>query len=159
MTKNDIIKYVMDTPENTNPSVLNSMLEEMESGSGGNSNYVETIEGTLANPWGSVDPAALYAQLQDGEVSVLLNITVPSEGRATFLPSPTSDWWWFSAVITYDPDSHVVTQAMYLEYLVSGELNLGYLYKDGTATDMSGLAARFPTILTIIHHPLPNSES
>ena len=29
MTKNDIIKYVMDTPENTNPSVLSSMLEEM----------------------------------------------------------------------------------------------------------------------------------
>ena len=31
MTKNDIIKYVMDTPDNTNPSVLNSMLESLDS--------------------------------------------------------------------------------------------------------------------------------
>lgn len=35
-TKNDVIKYVMHTPDNTNPAVLSTMLDEM---GGGSSNY------------------------------------------------------------------------------------------------------------------------
>ena len=133
--------------------------DKIEGGGGGNPNYVETITGTLANPWGSVDPAALYAQMQDGEVSVVLNITVPGMGQAMVQPSLSADWWWYSAVFGYDSDSHVVTLAMYLAYLVSGELNLAYLYQNGTATDMSEMAAQISTTLTIIHHPLPDSGS
>ena len=37
MTKEEIINYVMNTPENTNPAVLKSMLEEIESGSSSSS--------------------------------------------------------------------------------------------------------------------------
>lgn len=54
MTKDKIINYIMNTPENTNKYVLDSMLDELSNsnGGGGNPNYVETITGTLANPWG-----------------------------------------------------------------------------------------------------------
>ena len=34
MTKEEIIKYVTSSPENTNPNVLEGMLEELDSGGG-----------------------------------------------------------------------------------------------------------------------------
>lgn len=37
MDKEDIVKYVMHTPANTNPAVLRSMLGSVEGGGGGNS--------------------------------------------------------------------------------------------------------------------------
>ena len=54
MTKEEIIDYVINTPENTNKYVLSSMLDELNSGeSSGNPNYMENIEGTIENPWGT----------------------------------------------------------------------------------------------------------
>ena len=37
MTKEEIIEYVMETPENTNPNVLEGMLDELVNSSGGGS--------------------------------------------------------------------------------------------------------------------------
>ena len=47
MTKQDIIKYVMNTPHNTNKAVLSSMLNQLTDGSG--SSDFSTAEVTLAN--------------------------------------------------------------------------------------------------------------
>jgi len=45
MTKNEIVKYIFSTPENTNPNVLRSMLNEIDGGSGDTpSVQVVTIE-------------------------------------------------------------------------------------------------------------------
>lgn len=59
-------------------------------GGGGNPNYVETIEGTLANPWGSVDPSALHQSVLSGDASAMLDIdaTVLGFGRAKIQMSP-----------------------------------------------------------------------
>ena len=35
MTKKDIINYVTETPQNTNPAILNTMLDQLSSGGGG----------------------------------------------------------------------------------------------------------------------------
>lgn len=37
MTKQDIINYVTETPQNTNPAILNTMLNQLDSGGGGSS--------------------------------------------------------------------------------------------------------------------------
>lgn len=47
MTIDEIVKYVITTPENSNPSVLRSMLEQLGAASGGNTGgdqYCEVLE-------------------------------------------------------------------------------------------------------------------
>lgn len=46
MEKQDIINYVLNTPENTNPVILNGMLSQLEAGGGGASD-LEWFEITL----------------------------------------------------------------------------------------------------------------
>lgn len=48
MEKQDIINYVLNTPENTNPVILNGMLSQLEAGGGGESN-IKTATVTLVN--------------------------------------------------------------------------------------------------------------
>ena len=43
MTKEEILDYVMDTPENTNRMVLSDMLDEFSSGSGSGSVLIVEI--------------------------------------------------------------------------------------------------------------------
>jgi hypothetical protein len=51
MTKEEILEYVLNTPENTNRMVLSDMLDEFSSGSGGGAEPLSvevTITGTVA---------------------------------------------------------------------------------------------------------------
>ena len=43
MTKEEIIKYVLSSPENTNPNVLEGMLNELSNSGGGGSNMLITL--------------------------------------------------------------------------------------------------------------------
>ena len=51
MTKQDIINYVTETPQNTNPAILNTMLDQLSSGDGGGgeSGDFSTAEVTIIN--------------------------------------------------------------------------------------------------------------
>ena len=44
MTIQEIIKYLSETPGNTNPTVISTMVEEYASGSGGNVKVVNLME-------------------------------------------------------------------------------------------------------------------
>jgi len=44
MTIDEVIKYVTTTPENSNPAVLRSMLEQLEGNSGNNSSEYDTMK-------------------------------------------------------------------------------------------------------------------
>lgn len=43
MTKEEIVKYVMQSPENTNPAVLEGMLNQLDNGGGGDYKFVEVV--------------------------------------------------------------------------------------------------------------------
>ena len=51
MEKQDIINYVLTTPENTNPAILEGMLEQLiaQSGGGGGESDLTTANVTIAN--------------------------------------------------------------------------------------------------------------
>lgn len=69
MEKQDIINYVLNTPENTNPAVLKGMLEQLESGGGGGESDFTTAEVTFVLPEGTeeVDSFAFIQTVDEGE--------------------------------------------------------------------------------------------
>lgn len=64
MTKEEIFDYVMESPENTNPAILRSMLNELSSGSGGGGIFPVEIndEFTIADKTSAEIEAALLAK-------------------------------------------------------------------------------------------------
>ena len=57
MTKEEIFDYVMESPENTNPAVLRSMLNELDGGFGGGVLNITDTEGTLDKTFGEIQEA------------------------------------------------------------------------------------------------------
>ena len=71
----EIINSVMQSPENTNPNVLRSQLQNIDGGSGdGNPNTQQTIIGTAANPWGDVNYSDLAAALYSGNAHAVMHV-------------------------------------------------------------------------------------
>lgn len=190
MTKEEIINYVMNTPENTNPAVLKSMLEEIESGSGtgGNPNYVETIEGTLESLLSNETTfkSLWAAQFNNGASAYLqFNITngddiVPFCLMANPLstiefdsigePSSSEEFGEYMIGFSWVNESGNridANEVAWVSYLWNDEQNAGdvderyYVSAVGTANRLTytQLSRDIPATLTIIHHPLPDSGS
>ena len=153
--------------ENGNVYVLgvNKVWVEKKSeggGSGGNPNYVETITGTLGNPWGNIDLQGLYDELVAGDASATI----------TFLRGTTERT---RMTLFFEPDTDVAAgdNAFYTEgvYLTGSNMNVYSLYwytgeleeanytsgASAKAIDFSDNAEMLAkvTTLTIVHHPLP----
>ena len=122
-------------------------------GSGGNPNTVETITGTLDDPWGSVDVAALVTAL--GNLGVTANMTVDGS---------TLDAGTFAADVRIK-NSNLSFSVANLSGAVAGacEANWSaadgsmlnaYLLVDSTKTDISSYAASIPTSTVIVWHPM-----
>lgn len=133
MTKNDIIKYVMDTPENTNPSVLQSMLENLEPEGGasgqesGNNVKKIVIEGKNKEDTTIPEELADFSneEIHSGEVCFVLFLTATSqetEGAETNTSSSIQAFDYFddeyaslsfmdgdsSSGFFYSPDSGII---------------------------------------------------
>lgn len=119
------------------------------SGGGGNPNYVETIEGTLANPFGELDFDELYRELGAGGVTLILSALgatmmgqINGSGSILFgtvlFAAPTDAAPWIGGSVSY----------------VTGDELLDYakVLQSGVWAD---LPAATTTTLTVIHHPLP----
>lgn len=95
MTKEDILNYVMDTPENTNRMVLNDMIDELVNSSGSNTSLITVIvedEG----PNASISAAEVYEGLQNGlRYEVIYNYygTIIPFGEITLCRSATSTYF------------------------------------------------------------------
>jgi len=118
-------------------------------GDGGNPNYVETIEGTLANPWGGYT----LQQILDGIASNQMSIMIFSEGQsvAPAVFQQMNALLFSLAFVLGDNQSFTA-------------LSLMYAGTDVTAFTMHGQNGNYtitaedlttPCTLTIIHHPLP----
>jgi len=123
---------------------------------GGNPNYVETIEGTLANPWGDIDPATLHQSVLSGDADVRLDIGGPPGFRHLEIQmSPFEDSLIYFSGVADSPSNVEEWTALALYYELQGTINRVRLLNDGTVTDMSQYATNLSTVLTIIHHPMP----
>lgn len=131
-------------------------LKQIEVG-GGNPNYVETIQGTLANPWGSISPATLKEELTFFNASAELII----DARALVQDSvylqasyrSPQDILWFYSVGTI---SETNTSAVGVTYEATGAFMNAMALNAGQFMNISPYASSLPTVLRIIHHPLPN---
>lgn len=54
MTKEEIIQYILNSPENTNSNVLRGMLDELDSGGGKSVTYIEDINGILDHTYAEI---------------------------------------------------------------------------------------------------------
>lgn len=138
-------------------------LKELSSISGGNPNYVETITGTVANPWGDTDPLALLTALADGNATVfmeidasVLGISYPVRPQASNTAALHGDSFWFAAIMTLGETS---STAVLIEYLDNGVLNFIKALINGQYNELSQYASILPTTLTIIRHPLPEDNT
>lgn len=118
-----------------------------------NPNRVETITGTLAQPFGDYDIDALGRNLYSNDVSIVLQVTT-QDGTAT-IPLFSQENGIILARFGGLSDTKIVVVsaswiASGLDYcdMVSGA-NGAY-----RVTDVKSLASQFPTVATITWHPL-----
>lgn len=126
-----------------------------------NPNYLETISGTLANPWGNADRAWLKSAVSGNEASAMMFVDGTAVGMQpiTVLMSPTGSpsVLWFSTS-NYDSSIEQFQTVCFGWNTDSGALTEAVALINGTTVDLSDYATVVHTTLTIIHHPLPGSE-
>lgn len=126
----------------------------------GNPNYVETIEGTLANPWGNIDFATIANKclsndatmylVAHGEEAGLIEIEISLQ-RAGMVDDEIH-----FGVIRYDSSTNL-GGALAIYAGPTGNATEAVIEIGGVITDLLEMAEQIPTTLTIIHHPLPDS--
>ena len=103
-TKNEIFDYVMNSPENTNPAVLGSMLNNLESGGDTGDPLIVTFSGEYGN---SCDKtfAEIKSAFESGRrvYATLSNVSgdIPSSYTGVPLTGLSDDGADFSAIIAY----------------------------------------------------------
>lgn len=123
-------------------------------GGGGNPNFVQTITGTLAQPFGDYNIAELAQSLYSNNVSIVLRVTT-QDGTAT-LPLFGVDSGWVTARFGYASNTNLTAVS-------AGWTKAGLDYcnmaqgANGSYEVMSvkSMASQFPTVATIIWHPMP----
>lgn len=136
------------------------ILDKIEGGGGGNPNYIETIEGTLANPWGTHNPSDLWQGLVSKDISMQLSCTIsdpidlyayPYYG-AEEDPEDTDAIMFIYGYITGKSAS--LLKIYNLTYEKTGGLIIAAQVINRNRTDYDPTS---PCTLTIIHHPMPDS--
>lgn len=120
-------------------------------GGGGNPNYVETVEGTLANPFGELNIEELFSGLaNNGLTLILLALGSSLVGQISGHNNIT-----FGTVIFSDPtDSTPWLGGSVSYYLPDDTVRLGYA-KVCQNSVWIDVPATTQSVLTVIHHPLP----
>lgn len=120
---------------------------------GGNPNYVETIEGTLAEPWGGYAFSDIRRGIANDTITAYITT---SDSHRWYIPSgkSTGNNMWFRFNTAY---------ADVIDYNVLSVSSAGaiaavhYEYRDGNYSETT-IDSTTPCTLTIIHHPLPNQS-
>lgn len=99
MEKNDLKKYILDTPHNTNPNVVLSMAEEIFSGSSDG-------EAITVEPLSVVENGVITAP--EGTAYTPVTVNVPSAGGDSFYISANSQGT--SAAVPYGKILHSTTK-------------------------------------------------
>ena len=153
---------VPDKPLTRLEQYWDGILEKIEGG-GGNPNYVETITGTVANPWGDIDFDELVTMIRSGDADAILEATISiliegeelTYGFKGYMSIVNDDLVEFSTVL---PLPNFI--AMSLVYTTA---NKDFSYAHGGVYDELNtelpegvMNTSVSSNLTVIHHPLPN---
>lgn len=119
-------------------------------GGGGNPNYVETISGTVANPWGAANYQELINGISSNELTVAMTI------GDTSLNATVVNGILFSAALFDLPGDTKLYLGVSVFYstLDEGALTIAKA-NFGTGGGWGDLPSAMPTTLSIIHHPMP----
>lgn len=134
MEKQDIINYVLNTPENTNPVILNGMLSQLEAGGGGGGgdSDITTAEVTIKNELtGSENVPILITWLDPGLVEPL---PIPAIARPViFVPIGEEK---IITVVLYKGAAYckIDNQSVQVNVAVetTGDINYNTQFNDGT---------------------------
>lgn len=128
--------------------------EDEGGGGGGNLNYVQTITGTLAQPFGDYNIDALGNSLYTNGISIVLQVTT-QDGTAT-IPLFGEESGSILARFGFASDSNLI--AVSAGWITSG-LDYCNMARGANGAyevmNVKPLASQFPTVATIIWHPLP----
>lgn len=146
------------------------------SGGGGNPNRVQTITGTLANPWAnvSIDEYKSFCEaLEDNGANAIIEVKasalgLPNTNFRDFLPYDIGTDYYLQI---FKGDAQVNGTARAISFIYSimnnvvalnqahyGEFEVTDGSGSGSVTDLSQYASLIPTTLTIIWHPLPDQS-
>lgn len=126
---------------------------------GGNPNYVETIEGTADNPFGSYTISEILLSLANNNISVRLEVYKGTNERPVVFSAGTyyAGDLIFSGAI-YDGLSLIdAIRIVYTETNPAQPLAVATVTTGGETADIRQYMAEFRSALTIVHHPLPDS--
>ena len=145
-----------------------------KAGGGGNPNRVDVIQGTLANPFGSMTPdevASLQADLRFGGASAILEVDGTPIGAALFS----------AAIFAYGAGEEIGAFLSFVEptdvscfaanwtiifgdsgaesYSLDDAAYISGTSEELTYSPLNAYASSLPTTLTIYWHPMPDSDS
>ncbi len=120
-------------------------------GGGGNPNYVETVEGTLANPFGELNIEELFSGLANNGLTLILSALGSSlVGQISGHNSIS-----FGTVLFSDPTDSTPWLGGSVSYFFpydTAQLAYAKVCQNSVWIDVP---ATTQTVLTVIHHPLP----
>lgn len=154
-----IIELLGGDPPAKNQTGVDKIVEILEGG-GGNPNMVQTINGTLANPFGDMTQAE-WGAFQDAYYTGNASATLELDATVLGLDDPVYlvlNPWSNEAhfeTCTIAEDGAACAEVSYLgAYPVT--LNVARYYYEGTVMDFTAYASAIPTTLAIYWHPMPD---
>lgn len=126
---------------------------ELDQSGTGNPNYVETIDGTVFNPFGDYVVSELAQEVEAGNITVIMQLYYTSNAYVT---TPLLSRQQGHILVTNgfaDMDNQIFL-ALSLTCSDSGVSLVQYTSFTESA-DVTEMYADNRTVLTIIHHPLP----
>ena len=127
-----------------------------QGGGGGNPNSIQTVNGTLDNPWGDLNYSELVDAIGDHNASATISFNASALGAGTFVNYLYSDAGTGDLSLEIAKYSETVHAGVRVGWGSSGALTNAYMDRNGTLQDMSSYASLLTTHLTVIWHPLPN---
>lgn len=130
-------------------------------GGGGNLNYIETVAGTLANPWGEYTASDLFSKARSGNLTMYITADVQysqsgSVETATVMFFPVSGAPTFGFIKPSIAAS--LLNFARITYSLTGALNravAGNINTNAQTQELLTVSSDTACTLTIIHHPLP----
>ena len=154
MAQISVLDYIRHTPNNSNVNVVKGMLNS--AGSGGNPNRIQTIQGTLAEPFGDVDTDELLEALQANEATVQVYTMLSINGSSYQFMGyihPSSLSLIFDSCNFFESTLNAVIHTVWgTNY--QGRLLNAVLKEGETSTSLMEAADEIETEIIIIWHPM-----
>lgn len=137
----------------TNPDMINALCDVA---SGGNPNTVETITGTVAEPWGGRF-AEIKAGIADGSMTCYFNGS--TGGRMYVFLDNANGHVIATDIANYDQSMNTLVLfggEVYIYNLTDGSLAKSYVVDEGEVLG-EPVTPTMAKTLTIIYHPMPDN--